>query len=141
MAYCTLADLTARYGDEIAQVADRDGDGLPDGALVDVVLADVGAEVDGYLATRYQLPLSQAPAILVRLACALARERLLHAAGLVLDADQPARREADAARQTLRDLAAGRAHIGLPQPAAATGGVQMVTGGHDWDRTQSEGFL
>ena len=135
--YATQADLAARYGAEIDQLADRDGDGLADAAVVDETLADVGAEIDGYLAVRYQLPLATpVPLILNRLACVLAREQLAYRAGLELGADNATRREADAARKTLRDLGNGTASLGLsPAPAVQTGTVQMVSGGRDWARS------
>lgn len=133
--YATAADLTARYGDEINQVADRDGDGLADPAVLDGALADVSAELDGYLAVRYQLPLATVPLILNRLACVLARERLAYQAGIELGPDNATRREADAARKTLRDLSSGVASLGItPAPAVQTGTVQMVSGGRDWAR-------
>lgn len=136
MPYATLADLRSRYGAEIDQVADRDGDGLADPAVVDGVLADVAAEIDSYLATRYTLPLATVPLLLTRLACAIGRERLALAAGLVLDADQPARVEANAARKTLVALSNGSALLGTqPEPAQQTAGmVQMTSGGRVWSR-------
>lgn len=135
--YATQADLAARYGDEINQVADRDGDGLADAAVVDSALADVSAEIDGYLAVRYQLPLgAPVPLILNRLACVLVRERLAYQAGIELGPDNATRREADGARKTLRDLSSGVASLGVvPAPAVQTGTVQMVSGGRDWARS------
>lgn len=135
--YATLADLVSRYGAEIDQVADRDGDGVADAAVVDGVLADVSAEVDSYLAVRYQLPLADpVPLLISRLACVLARERLAYQAGIELGPDNATRREADAARKTLRDLSTGAATIGVtPAPATAAGTVQIVSGGRDWART------
>ncbi len=135
--YATAADLTARYGDEINQVADRDGDGVADPAVLDGALADVSAEMDGYLAVRYQLPLAApVPLILNRLACVLVRERLAYQAGIELGPDNATRREADGARKTLRDLSSGAASLGVaPAPAVQTGSVQMVSGGRDWARS------
>ncbi len=135
-AYATLADLRTRYGAEIDQVADRDGDGLADPAVIDGVLADVSAEIDSYLATRYTLPLATVPLLLTRLACAIARERLALAAGLVLDPNQAARIEAEAARKTLKALSDGSALLGVvPEPAQpTTGQVQMTGGGRVWSR-------
>lgn len=141
MAYITLADLTERYGDEIAQWADRDNDGQPDPDFIAAVLADVDAEIDAHLAGRYKLPLTDVPRILVRLATALTRERLATANGARLDEVDPVRREAEGARQTLREIAAGRAHIGTPMPDSTVGRVQMESGGRHWDRTKSTGYL
>lgn len=138
--YATAADLAARYGADIDQLADRDGDGLADADVVAAVLADVGAEMDGYLAVRYQLPLAApVPLLLNRLACVLARERLAYQAGVELGQDAAIRREAEAARRMLSDLAAGRASLGaVPAPATGAGRVQIVSGGRDWARRSGD---
>jgi phage gp36-like protein len=142
MSYCTLADLVDRYGEtEVLAYADRDRDGLADAALVDGVLADVDAEIDTYLAGRYALPLSETPRVLVRIACELARERLMMANGARLDSESPERRAADGSRATLRDIARGTLTIGTPVPATSSGSVQMETGGRVWGRGDSEGYL
>jgi phage gp36-like protein len=142
VAYCTLTDLVDRYGEaEVLAYADRDRDGLADAALVDGVLADVDAEIDTYLAGRYTLPLSETPRVLVRIACELARERLMMAQGARLDAEAPERRAADGARAMLRDIARGVISIGAPVPAASAGSVQMETGGRVWGRADAKGYL
>ena len=77
MTYATQSDMVERFGaDELAQRTNR-----VDGLTIDTVvlgraLADADAEIDGYLATRYTLPLSSTPAVLVRLAADLARYQL-----------------------------------------------------------------
>lgn len=142
MAYCTLTDLVSRYGEgEIMALVDRDRDGVADAALVDGVLADVDAEIDTYLAGRYALPLSETPRVLVRIACELARERLMMANGARLDSDAPERRAAEGSRATLRDIARGTLTIGTPVPAPGGGSVQMETGGRVWGRGGSGGYL
>jgi phage gp36-like protein len=77
MTYATQTDLVDRFGtDELAQRTNR-----TDGLTIDTVvlgraLSDADAEIDGYLATRYRLPLVSTPAVLVRLAADIARYRL-----------------------------------------------------------------
>lgn len=77
MTYATQADLVDRFGtEELAQRTNR-----VDGLTIDTVvlgraLGDADAEIDGYLATRYSLPLASIPAVLVRLAADIARYRL-----------------------------------------------------------------
>ncbi|MBD3815430.1 MAG: DUF1320 family protein [Halothiobacillus sp.] len=87
------------------------------------------------------MPLSATPTVVVRIACALVRERLALAGGARMDAADPVKVEAGDARKLLQAIGAGRASIGLPNPAQTTGGVQMQTGGRVWDRHQSEGYL
>ena len=77
MPYATPADLVERFGElELAQRSNRaDGTSI-DAVVLGRALADADAEIDGYLATRYRLPLASAPAVLARLAADIARYRL-----------------------------------------------------------------
>ncbi|MFN4325240.1 MAG: gp436 family protein [Azonexus sp.] len=75
--YATQADLENRFGaEELAQRSDRINGSVIDAAVVARALADAEAEIDAYLAARYQLPLVSTPPILVRLACDIAIYRL-----------------------------------------------------------------
>lgn len=77
MAYATAASLAERFGErEIIQLTDRDGFGVLDAARAAQVIAEVEAEVDGYLGRRYRLPLATVPPLVTRLVCDLAREAL-----------------------------------------------------------------
>ena len=68
MPYATQADLETRFGSaELAQLTDRISGSVIDAAVVGRALADAEAEIDGYLAARYQLPLASAPAVLGRI--------------------------------------------------------------------------
>ena len=77
MTYATESDMVERFGvQELAQRTNRE-DGLTiDTVVLDRALADAEAEIDGYLAKRYMLPLASTPAVLVRLAADLARYQL-----------------------------------------------------------------
>ena len=77
MPYATLQDLVDRFGyEQLAQLSDRDSGAVIDETVVGRALADADAEIDGYLAALYALPLTTVPALLVRMACDLARYRL-----------------------------------------------------------------
>lgn len=122
MAYATQADLIARFGEvEISQLADTDGSGEIDAALVARALADADAEIDAALAGRYQLPLASVPPLLVRIACDLARFALYTDAVTEIVGQRRA-----AAAKLLGDLAAGRSTLGLATPPAATDGGNQV---------------
>ena len=74
MTYATQADLETRFGsDELAQITDRINGSVIDASVVARAIADAEAEIDGYLAARYQLPLASVPAVLGRLTCDMAR--------------------------------------------------------------------
>ena len=118
MRYATQADLVARFGTtELAQLTDRTAGTVIDAAVVAAALADADALVDGYLAQRYALPVTPTPALLLRVACDIARF-LLHGKA----AGEKVRDAYDDALKLLRDLADGRAALpgALPAPAAQT---------------------
>ena len=77
MTYATQSDLVERFGaDELVQLTNRLGGQSIDAVVLGRALLDADAEIDGYLATRYTLPLASTPAVLVRLAADLARYQL-----------------------------------------------------------------
>lgn len=77
MPYASQADLVDRFGaEEIAQRSDRINGAVIDAAVVARALGDADAEIDAYLAARYQLPLASTPPVLVRMACDIALYRL-----------------------------------------------------------------
>ncbi len=142
MTYATLSDLVARYGEEeIAQRTDRFGAGAVDPAVAQRALSDADAEIDGYLASRYKLPLPTVPPVLARIACAIARYRLWEDI-----ASERVRQDYEDARRFLESLAKGTVSLGLaatlppdqtPQPslAATRSGPAPV-----FDRIQTEGY-
>lgn len=124
MPYATRADLQDRYGlDEIGQRESM----LPPGAL-DLALADADAEIDGYLAGRYAVPVTPAPAALVKMAAAIARYNLLGDS-----ATERARNDYQDARALLRDIQAGRAQLdtAIAPASAESGGTVTVVNGRD----------
>ena len=127
MSYATQADLETRFGAaEILQLADRDGDDVADSGVVAGALAEADAEIDAHLAARHTLPLVTVPPILVRLACDIARYRLM--------ADNPleeARKRYEDARRMLESLAAGRVSLGLSAASVVSGNLAEVVTGRD----------
>lgn len=136
MAYATQDDLVARFGEpELIQVSDRDGLGVVGAATVALALSDTEAEIDGYLAGRYALPLAATPAILTGIACDLARARLW-----VDAASERILSAAKNARALLRSIADGAITLGLPaastpastaSPSVAQGDAVFGGGGLD----------
>lgn len=126
MSYASVADLTARLGEEeLTQLTDRLGAGVVDAALAEAALDEAAAEIDAYLAGRHALPLATVPPILARLACDIARYRLMP--------DNPieeARKRYEDARRLLEGIAAGRVSLGLPPPVSGQVGnlVEVVPG-------------
>lgn len=76
MAYATQTDLVERFGEaELVRLTDRSipPTGQVDADVVSRALSDAEAEVNGYLASRYTLPLGVVPELLKRLTCDIAR--------------------------------------------------------------------
>lgn len=80
MSYATIADMQARYlDDDLISISDRGNQAIKP-TRVQAALDDASAEIDGYLAMRYTLPLTDAvlltplatPSVLVRACCDIA---------------------------------------------------------------------
>lgn len=125
MPYATTQDLIDRFGEEeMLQLADRDGDGAIDAAVVDRAVADADAEIEGYLVGRYALPLASIPPVLARIACDIARYHLYDDL-----ATETVRTRYEDARRLLESIAAGKVQLGLP----ASAGAATVSGSPEVD--------
>lgn len=126
MGYATEQDLVTRYGqDQLLVLADRDNDGVADADVVAEALANAAAEIDGYLASRYELPLSPVPPLLVRLACDVAVWHLCDSDPLATELRE---KKYKAAVDILRQLASGDMSLGVtPEPPASSGAAVLVS--------------
>lgn len=108
-AYCTQQDLYDRFGQvQIDQLADRNADGVPDAGVVDAAIADASETIDGYIASRYTLPLAATPPLINRLCCDLARYQLFSDA-----VPELVQTRHDAAIKMLQQISAGTLSLGL----------------------------
>lgn len=120
MTYASLDDLIARAGErEILDVADRDGDGLPDGDVVAEALTHADNIVNGYVATAYTLPFAAVPDLVRTWAVAIARHKLHHQG----PPDYVVAEYKDALA-SLRDVQAGRMTLPI-----ATGEIPQASSG------------
>ena len=116
MPYATTEQVIERYGaDQILLLTDRDGGDAIDTGAVERALEDASAEVDAYLAAKHQLPLSETPAVLTRLAADIAVYRLAVTADRRTEEHRV--RYEDAAA-LLKRIAKGEASLGLASPGA-----------------------
>ncbi|PKR90873.1 DUF1320 domain-containing protein [Pleomorphomonas diazotrophica] len=125
MAYATLQDLIDRFGrTELVQLTDRTNKPAStiDESVVARALTDAEATINGYVARRYQLPLTSVPEALTKKACDIARY-YLH--GKAADKDSPVYLAHKEATTWLQDVAKGLVVIEAEgiAPAAAGGGV------------------
>ncbi len=118
MSYCALNDLLLNFGEqEIEQVADRDRDGIADDGVIADGISFSSDLIDGYLRSRYTLPLLTVPHNLVGVACDIVRYRLYQ--------DQPTDLVVErytAALQWLRDIADGRVSLEVSTTQALSDG-------------------
>jgi phage gp36-like protein len=137
MAYVTQQQLIDRFGEaELIQLTDRENTGSVDTAVLDQAIADAGAEYDGYLASRYQLPISPVPAIIALYVGDVVRYRLYDDG-----ATEEVRKRYEDAIKFARMVGEGKLRLGaaVDEPVAA-GGAQMESGGRVFGRDQG-GFL
>lgn len=131
--YCTQADIEERFGQaELMQLTDRSGAGVVDAAAVAAAIADATAEIDGYIATRYTLPLASVPPFLKRIAIAIALHELFVARRM--GSTEDVRYRFTDARKLLEGIAAGKVSLGFPQPAQADSDIVMVSAPSVWSR-------
>lgn len=77
MPYCTKQDFLDRFGmEELLLLTDRENVGGVDDTVLNRALADATAEIDGYVAVRYPLPLASVPPRLAQVACDITRYHL-----------------------------------------------------------------
>ena len=118
------ADLSSWPADEVAAV------GTVMGSLT-TAIEDAQSEIDSYLASRYSVPLATPPSVIKRLAGDIARY-CLHGD----NATETVQKRYDAAIAFLKNVAAGKATLGLEAqtPAPAGGIVEIVTAGRVFGR-------
>lgn len=126
MAYATLEDLIERASEaEIRQIADRDRDGVPDPDVIESALQDADNLINGYVSTKYDLPLPTVPDLILTWAVSIARY-FLHYNG----APDHVTRDFDWAEAKLKDIANGKMALpsssGEEQPAISSGQVMGI---------------
>jgi len=144
VTYATLDQLTERFGEQLlVQLTDRarPSAGEIDAAVVERTLVDTDSVIDGYLATRYRLPIEgEAPQLLVDLALVIAIYKL--------HPYQPDQKIADdykdALRQ-LRDISSGVIRLvgvaGTEPQGSGAGGVQFSDRPRDLTPDNLKGFI
>lgn len=108
MPYANLQDLIDRFGErELGQVAQGAALDVIDADRVERAIDDASGEIDGYVGTRYPLPLEPTPTLLRRIACDIARYRLYDDA-----APEEVRQRYEDCARVLRHIADGTVSLG-----------------------------
>ncbi len=152
MSYANASDMMGRYPErDLVQITNDD----PSKTIVNLAaltqaLTDASAEIDGYLESRFGLPLTDPPAVLNRLACDIAMYRLQALRPMHDVAD--ARQRYDDAVALLLRVARGEVTLGLAADdglSAASANVVVTRAGGDeagvlpprlFDRGSLKGF-
>lgn len=141
MPYLTSQDITDRFGSSTLDVlADKDGDGNADTATVDAALADASEQVDLYLSSRYQVPLSNPPALVKRLCADIA---IYFLGRQMIGGGEERRKRYEDAVAMLKDIAAGKAGLGIPeadQQEPAGGSLDVSSDERLFTRDSLKGF-
>lgn len=143
MTYATLDQLTARLGlPLLISLTDR-GDvatGVVDETVTDRALREATDMVDGYVATKYVLPLAEVPGILTDLTLSIAAWKLY-----INDAPDKVKDDYDRALRSLKDIADGRIRLigaaGLQAPTSGANGVVVTDRPRDFTADSMKGFI
>lgn len=123
--YASVDDFIQRVGEkQTIDLTDRDFLNEVNEEVLNQALVDSSSQIDGYLVSRYQLPLAKVPANLVRICCDLARYRLCGMSDVTITDDVRERYE-DAVAE-LKLLAKGITALGIEQGLDADPTGNMV---------------
>lgn len=142
MTYATQENLTDRYGEELlVQLTDHavPATGAIDASVVARSLADTDAQIDGYLAVRYKLPLAVTPALVADLAQQIAIYKLHRTS-----ASEKIKDDYNAALKVLRDISTGVVRLdveGVEPTVSGSQGVQATDRARDMTPDNLKGFI
>lgn len=122
MSYATPTELIESTQDYL--VAQLTGTDEPDIPALQRALDDASAEIDGYIASRYALPLPTVPNALRRICIDIAIYRLMNLRGMG-DVEDSRQRYMDA-KYYLKDVIKGEATLGLPETDASAGSASGI---------------
>lgn len=119
MAYCTQSDIVNELPlTQLTQLADDDGDGSPDSAVVSAAIAKADSDINSYCAGRYLVPFSPVPDVIKNKSVIISIYYLYLRRSAVPEIRKDAHEKAIA---FLKDVSKGAATLGTePAPAAGT---------------------
>ncbi len=120
MAYSTQADLEKELeSEQLVQLADDNDDGIADVAVIADVIAKSDGIIDGYLGTRYTVPVTPVPDLVRGFSVAIAIYRLFGRRNQKNDART---RAYDDALKMLAAISRGTATLGVSESTVPTRG-------------------
>lgn len=142
MTYATQANLTERFGEAtLVALTDRAAvaTGLVDATVIARALTDTDAIIDGYLGTRYILPLSAVPSLVVDLALQIAIYKL-H----INEPDPKISKDYDGALKLLEKIGTGAVSIqaaGIVPASSNAQGVRTTDRERPFTEATMKGFI
>lgn len=142
MTYATQANLTERFGEAmLVALTDRAAvaTGAIDAAVIARALTDTDALIDGYLGTRYVLPLSEMPPLVLDLALQIAIYKL-H----INAPDEKISEDYKTALKMLEKIGNGAMRIqaaGVEPTSSNAQGVQIVDRERPFTAANMKGFI
>lgn len=141
MSYISRADLLDKLSEQqLVQLTDDAKTGVADEARLTAAIVEAEAEINGYVAVKYAVPVSPAPELLKKFAKAIAVKNLW---GRRQRIPENVRAEYDDALAQLKDIAKGLLSLGVdPAPAQSSKGSAGETMGDDrlYSRDKLGGF-
>lgn len=142
MTYATQANLTERFGEAmLIALTDRAvvATGLVDATVIARALTDTDSLIDGYLATRYILPLFEVPPLVLDLALQIAIYKL-H----INAPDEKISEDYKTALKMLEKIGNGAMRIqaaGIEPATSGAQGVQIVDRERPFTAANMKGFI
>jgi phage gp36-like protein len=125
--YCAQEDLLERISEALLIELSDDGEtGQVDASVVARAIADADAEIDGYVGTRHQVPLSPVPALIRKVSVELA---IYHLYSRRMGAPEEWRQRYQDNVRLLRDVAAGKVSLGADDPSSTPVAKPVLYGG------------
>ena len=138
--YCTQSDLLERIDQAtlISLTDDADSGGV-DASVVARAIADADAEIDGYVGTRHQVPLSPVPDLIRKMAVEIA---IYHLYSRRMGAPEEWRKRYEDNVRLLRDISAGKVSLGEDDPSSTPVAKPVIYDGEErvFSRTTLKDF-
>lgn len=138
--YCVIQDLIDRFNEaELINLTDRNDMSVIDEVIVGQAIADACAEMNGYIGSRYALPLVTIPETLKPLACDIARYKLYDE-----QATEQITKRYDNAIKFLLSVSKGQISLGVDSEGAkatSTDFAEIQSAGSVFARDKSTGFM
>ncbi|MFH2124930.1 MAG: DUF1320 domain-containing protein [Pseudomonadota bacterium] len=115
MSYCTQSDLLERIPEATLIKLSNDGDSASvDVSVIARAIADADAEIDGYVGTRHQVPLSPVPDLMRKASVEMA---IYHLYSRRLGAPEEWQRRYKDNVRLLKDISDGKVSLGSDDPS------------------------